>query len=1633
VKQYAIVKDKISGKLFGLVVRDEVAETCYGLSAKGEAWAEAYNDIQTKSIEDELPYGIEVGAFRGLSASEEPLLAEMIDGNLDVRLPNRDDMVHVASFKTRANTKILDMSGVPLSFFPDEHFQTAVEFKVRSLLNETARSSVMAKVRVDGLGIETKGMRFKSRDNNPHLGSDLSNMANGTGILRRTVKEVLKAKSESLLNHGGYSLSPFEPEVKALGPKVGGGLRSAPRGMSFVDITGRVDGDSDGIVFEGVPGMERPIIPRFTVPKNMARRVSALVDGDSMEIEKERRAGNPAAALDENRLRELLGDQSSLVRRIDGSSIQGRRSERRQRDDGKIGSLGLTAEQEARRGAGVRAETARRRRDDPTNLGLPEKYGDNLPGDLPFDEIEKLAAAAAAGIRRSLAEMEADEARDPNRPLLTGAELERWVREQPLLAGGMRSQRLSRSDGQVKRDSKGNIIPEDPERIKRMADRREERLRELGFDDDQIAQLYSGLRSRRTLDDIAPEEMDAYISATDERLAELRDELGIDPSTEIENQWFPQKWEKWVDNNFDGDYRDGMVVADELRRQRALQRDLRGRRSTQQRESDNIFPHNRNVDYMRRTAERDGFDPDETEMVFDEVLENVREFYGEFPGEILQNANNYTPARRRTGWDAQLPGEDETVRGRITKGPLKGARYEYFREASWGNRGDYGGGHHSLFVETPSGNTYEFGGGVEDSLGLESIRKSKGMRPSKERATGKEVRELLDGVDVNFGGYAQMNNGISSAVVEAATVLDGKGVYGSNAEFMGRLRAALRQLELDGPLDGMSNSDRSSLSQILNDTLDTLTERRSSSISGLQSRRGPKKPKAPKSPKNPTSGNPSNVSSEKLPKITDTSNKRTVELYFGLNGEAKRPQHKRIEAGDQNFFKMLEANGFVLHDAGGNGSVIIVPDRLYDWTKKQGTDVTSTWPGPNSPKFEEKIGVGILFRGTHWNPRKPLKHDVERWIRRIWGSDAIVDLERNAKKNGKDRGVGKVGKVDSIPPKDPSGNGMRSARQAAPRFSPDRGIDRADRQAAQMDVTATRGLGGGMRSRKKRGGVAGITKVNDRDGQVWGNLNDAQKASVRDAARAREGALFYDLTKNGPLDGARQNMLDDGLYTVGMTPDEMRQIVPENDLLETLQSALDSSLGDGEITPEVYASKRKQLDDIKTLAEMRLRGDYSMLEHLHDTTQKRVMTDARKENKDVPTAASVGLGQESTFYNDERSSSASAVGGAISERAAKKAGKRRRDFADRIMQPDADREQRRQNRRMRRNSLLGRTATQSDIAATEKARRKLARLLRRARRKLRGERTEKSIRKLFEDRRQKTPLARDAGGKPKVDDNFIDFLAFVQTRIIGRDKGEIDKETFDDLLLNLWENGEMNGKPVLLSENEFETLIDAGWTPIHRGVGRENSKALGYINSYKEDDDRFIPGQGARAYGVGEYWASEKSSHWGAYGTGMVGFVDPDGNGIDSKDLNDIQNDHKKLAREVESLISEQGTDVLKNEDPANAAAAITKRLKEAETRLGVAGLLEQSDMGRIYDQWIDQYSKLKPDDPRREPMWDALGYMQSLSAHDAGYYAPMLGYDYVDHGEVVLVHNRGTVAVLDISQPIDGIEARVMIKAARG
>ena len=76
MRQFAIIKDVSSDKLFAIIVKDDDFTVCHGVHAAGKKWAESYNKGLTKSIYDDLQPGISVGSFAPVRATTQALIDE---------------------------------------------------------------------------------------------------------------------------------------------------------------------------------------------------------------------------------------------------------------------------------------------------------------------------------------------------------------------------------------------------------------------------------------------------------------------------------------------------------------------------------------------------------------------------------------------------------------------------------------------------------------------------------------------------------------------------------------------------------------------------------------------------------------------------------------------------------------------------------------------------------------------------------------------------------------------------------------------------------------------------------------------------------------------------------------------------------------------------------------------------------------------------------------------------------------------------------------------------------------------------------------------------------------------------------------------------------------------------------------------------------------------------------------------------------------------------------------------------------------------------------------------------------------------------------------------------------------------
>jgi hypothetical protein len=298
----------------------------------------------------------------------------------------------------------------------------------------------------------------------------------------------------------------------------------------------------------------------------------------------------------------------------------------------------------------------------------------------------------------------------------------------------------------------------------------------------------------------------------------------------------------------------------------------------------------------------------------------------------------------------------------------------------------------------------------------------------------------------------------------------------------------------------------------------------------------------------------------------------------------------------------------------------------------------------------------------------------------------------------------------------------------------------------------------------------------------------------------------------------------------------------------------------------------------------------------------------------------------------------------------------------------------------------------------------LKRQQRRVKRKLQGKRGQSEIRTELDRKRSQGMLKRDKNGVIQVDERFIDRIATIGKNHGLRKEGKTTSTNTtaanNPFLLDIWENGEHNALPVVIDLDEAQHLIDEGWTAQRRGMGANSGR---YADVYRDSDDRFTPHTGRSVYGIGEYWAPEEGGHWGGYGDGILGFVDPEAKMISSTKAAEIKSAHAKIQADIDGRMAQEAGDPMKNMTPDEWADAVEEALKGSDL---------DSEMGQVVTGFIKQYRASTPD--QKEDYEHAWAFLSRMPKGDPFYYAGVLGYDGIDVGPVQLVSNRGAMVVLD-------------------
>lgn len=328
MNRYALLKDSINDSIFGVIVDSNGLSKFYGVSAKGLEWSKWANGINVKSENNGLPIGVVVGGYSALRNTNPNYVQALVD-TVSLRNPSINKKQGISDSLIKNSSSVVPgVRDAELRAFDIDKRNEAIAFKARAFRTDSKVSSLLTQVRIEKLGFISNEGVFSSRNpiHTPEVKQAEIIDSYGRSLQRAIGLSLIRKKSVKMLavvRKDQALAKSFGIEFKAasIGPKIGsrlsGGLRAAPAGMSFVDITGVTDADTDGIVFEGKPGLERPIIPRFMVPKDLARKLSGIVEGDAEVIEKQRRAGNTSVQFDEGKLRNIIasvgGDANMLT------------------------------------------------------------------------------------------------------------------------------------------------------------------------------------------------------------------------------------------------------------------------------------------------------------------------------------------------------------------------------------------------------------------------------------------------------------------------------------------------------------------------------------------------------------------------------------------------------------------------------------------------------------------------------------------------------------------------------------------------------------------------------------------------------------------------------------------------------------------------------------------------------------------------------------------------------------------------------------------------------------------------------------------------------------------------------------------------------------------------------------------------------------------------------------------------------------------------------------------------------------------------------------------------------------------------------------------------------------------------
>ena len=599
-------------------------------------------------------------------------------------------------------------------------------------------------------------------------------------------------------------------------------------------------------------------------------------------------------------------------------------------------------------------------------------------------------------------------------------------------------------------------------------------------------------------------------------------------------------------------------------------------------------------------------------------------------------------------------------------------------------------------------------------------------------------------------------------------------------------------------------------------------------------------------------------------------------------------------------------------------------------------------------------------------------------------------------------------------------------------------------------------------------------KKGEGDGVLWESLTDEQKAQAKEALAERKAMISKQLktkifkrwwqkaTEEGSdkesLRAVRQRARGTGgKYAVRPADDPLTKddIV---DLLVTMDEQVSKGLlkqykvdektnqivldkNGKPVMTETYANAARYLDDMMTILNMEEEDDFSLLEHLHTGSRQALH---KKVGSAVTGKFKMGDSSVAGFAGGMQKATS------VDELNDAELGKAKKlSIGKRLLRVNEARAAKARQRALRKTGSFrkGRILQSGDPELEMKRARLRARAGRRSMlSKFRRTRDADELSSDMNKVKGETSLiAIDNDGVVKISPRYVATLAKLDADL-SRDRSSEENKSrvYDQLLADLWANSGFSGQPTLVTEDETRRLIAAGWQPVIRGTGSEEVNSESYVEQFLTDDSesRFIPGQGARAYGVGEYFAFPGSNWSGYRGSAnqrhtILVLIPPSADIISSRELSKEKNKMQELtSAAVDALRTLGGREIAEGLTPGELA----KTLRDAMPSLPQ----EKSRSAQIMSQLVDRLDELEGMPASTESLQEKKNILNSIDylfrftkQKDDGYFAPLIGVDAIDVNDgsgtasPLLLHNRAGVAAFQ--RPMTSEEAERLSKNEQG